>query len=49
VGVALAAAGKLADAGLPLAVALTAVYPLALATAGFLLPVERAALRRRVA
>jgi len=48
-GIALAVAGKLADAGLPLAIALTAVYPLALVPLGFLLPAERAALRRRLA
>jgi O-antigen/teichoic acid export membrane protein len=48
-GIALAVAGKLADVGLALAVGLTAAYPLALVGAGFLLPVERAALRRRVA
>jgi hypothetical protein len=48
-GIALAAAGKLADAGLPLAIALTAMYPLVLVPLGFLLPVERAALRRRLA
>ena len=47
-GIGLAAAGKLLDAGLPLAIALTVVYPLALASLGFLLPVERAGIRRRL-
>ena len=34
--------GKLVDGGLPLAIALTAVYPFVLAVAGFYLPEERA-------
>jgi O-antigen/teichoic acid export membrane protein len=34
--------GKLVDGGLPLAIALTAVYPFVLALAGFYLPEERA-------
>ena len=46
---ALVVAGKLLDAGLPLAVGLTAVYPLALAPLGFYLPAERARLRRLLA
>jgi O-antigen/teichoic acid export membrane protein len=39
---ALTVAGKLLDAGLPAAIALTLVYPLALALVGFYLPAERA-------
>ncbi len=46
---ALVVAGKLLDAGLPLALVLTAVYPLALAPLGFYLPAERARLRRLAA
>ncbi len=46
---ALVVAGKLLDAGLPLALGLSAVYPLALAPLGFYLPAERARLRRLVA
>ncbi len=45
-GIGLVVVGKLVDAGLPLAVALTAVYPLALVPLGFLLPAERARIRR---
>jgi O-antigen/teichoic acid export membrane protein len=47
-GVALVAAGKLADGGLPVAVALTAVYPLALLPVGFYLPGERKAIGARL-
>jgi O-antigen/teichoic acid export membrane protein len=46
VAVALLVAGKLLDAPLPLAIALCAVYPLALLPLGFYLPAERARLRR---
>src|SRR3990170_5070352 len=46
---ALVVAGKLLDAGLPLALGLSAAYPLALAPLGFYLPAERARLRRLVA
>ena len=46
---ALVVAGKLLDAGLPLAVGLSAAYPLALGLLGFYLPAERARLRRLVA
>lgn len=45
---AIVVAGKLADAGLPLALALSAVYPLALLPLGFYLPAERARLRALV-
>ena len=48
VGVALAAAGKLLHAGVPLALTLTLAYPLALLAAGFALPEERARLRELV-
>jgi O-antigen/teichoic acid export membrane protein len=48
-GVAIAVVGKLVGAGLPLAIVLTAAYPLALVPLGFLLPVERAAIRHRIA
>jgi O-antigen/teichoic acid export membrane protein len=44
--IALLVAGKLLDAPLPLAIALCAVYPLALLPLGFYLPAERARLRR---
>jgi O-antigen/teichoic acid export membrane protein len=47
--VAITVAGKALDAPLPVAVALTLVYPLALVPLGFYLPVERARLRRLVA
>ena len=46
VAIALLLAGKLLDAPLPLAIALCAVYPLALLPLGFYLPAERARLRR---
>jgi O-antigen/teichoic acid export membrane protein len=46
VAIALLVAGKLLDAPLPLAIALCAVYPLALLPLGFYLPAERARLRR---
>lgn len=46
---ALVVAGKLLDAGLPLALGLSAVYPLTLLPLGFYLPAERARLRRLVA
>jgi O-antigen/teichoic acid export membrane protein len=46
VAIALLVAGKLLDAPLPLAIALCAVYPLALLPFGFYLPAERARLRR---
>ena len=45
---ALVVAGKLLDAGLPLALGLSAVYPLTLLPLGFYLPAERARLRRLV-
>jgi O-antigen/teichoic acid export membrane protein len=48
VGVALAAAGKLLHAGVPLALALTLAYPLALLASGFALPEERTRLRALV-
>jgi ABC-type Fe3+-siderophore transport system permease subunit len=41
VGVALAVAGKLADAGFVVALALALAYPLVLAPLGFYLPSER--------
>jgi O-antigen/teichoic acid export membrane protein len=44
--VALTVLGKLVDAPLPLAIALSAVYPLALLPLGFYLPAERRRLRR---
>jgi O-antigen/teichoic acid export membrane protein len=44
-GVALAAAGKLAHAGLPLSVGLSLAYPLLLLPLGFYLPAERTRLR----
>jgi O-antigen/teichoic acid export membrane protein len=47
-GVALVVAGKLADAGLPVALALAAVYPLALLPLGFYLPAERKAIGARL-
>jgi O-antigen/teichoic acid export membrane protein len=47
-GVALAVGGKLVGAGLPLAVALAAVYPLALFPLGFYLPAERKAIGARL-
>jgi O-antigen/teichoic acid export membrane protein len=47
-GVALVAAGKLAGAGLPLALALAVVYPLALLPLGFYLPAERRAIGGRL-
>jgi O-antigen/teichoic acid export membrane protein len=46
--VALAVAGKLLDAGLPLAVALVLAYPLVLLPLGFYLPAERRALGERL-
>jgi len=47
-GVALAVLGKLVDAGLPLAIGLTVLYPLALLPLGFYLPAERQRLRSLV-
>lgn len=47
-GLALAAGGKLAGVGLPLAVVLAAVYPLVLAPLGFYLPAERRAIGARL-
>lgn len=47
-GIALAAGGKLVGAGLPLAIALAALYPLALAPLGFYLPAERRAIGARL-
>ena len=47
-GVALVVAGKLADVGLPAAVALALVYPLALLPLGFYLPAERRAIGARL-
>jgi O-antigen/teichoic acid export membrane protein len=47
-GIALAVGGKLAGAGLPLAIALAAVYPLALLPLGFYLPAERRAIGARL-
>ena len=49
VGVALVVVGKLAGGGLPVAIALSLAYPLALAPVGFYLPVERKRLRALVA
>jgi O-antigen/teichoic acid export membrane protein len=45
---ALVAVGKLANGGLPLALALSLAYPLVLAPAGFYLPAERRAIRARL-
>jgi len=47
-GVALAAIGKLTDAGLAAALPLALVYPLALLPLGFYLPAERRAITRRL-
>ena len=47
-GVALAAAGKLVGGGLPVAIVLSLVYPLALAPLGFYLPAERKAIGARL-
>lgn len=47
-GVVLTVAGKLLDAGLPLAAALSLAYPLALLPLGFYLPAERRRLRALV-
>jgi O-antigen/teichoic acid export membrane protein len=47
-GVALAVAGKLLGGGLPVAVLLSLVYPLALVPLGFYLPVERRAIGARL-
>ena len=47
-GLALVAIGKLADAGLALALPLALVYPLALWPLGFYLPAERRAIGRRL-
>ena len=44
-GIALASAGKLMGAGLPLAIGLTLIYPLALLPLGFYLPDERRRMR----
>jgi O-antigen/teichoic acid export membrane protein len=44
-GIALSAAGKLVGGGLPVAVALSVLYPLALLPLGFYLPAERRRLR----
>jgi O-antigen/teichoic acid export membrane protein len=48
-GVALVVAGKLVGGGLPVALALSLAYPLALLPAGFYLPAERKAIRVRLA
>jgi O-antigen/teichoic acid export membrane protein len=47
--VALTVLGKLVDAPLALAIALAAVYPLALLPLGFYLPAERRRIRRLIA
>lgn len=47
-GIALAVAGKLVDAGLPVAVVLAAIYPLVLFPLGFYLPSERRAIGARL-
>lgn len=47
-GIALTAAGKLAGGGLPVAVPLALVYPLALLPLGFYLPAERRAISGRL-
>ncbi|GIU93770.1 MAG: polysaccharide biosynthesis protein [Gaiellaceae bacterium] len=47
-GIALAVVGKLVDAGLPLALALVVLYPLALVPLGFYLPAERRAIGARL-
>jgi O-antigen/teichoic acid export membrane protein len=47
-GLALVAVGKLADGGLPVAVALSLAYPLLLFLAGFYLPAERKAIGARL-
>jgi hypothetical protein len=49
VGVGLVVVGKLVGGGLPVALALSLVYPLALAPTGFYLPAERKRLRALVA
>ena len=46
--IALAVAGKVADVGLPVALALSLVYPLVLLAAGFYLPSERRAITARL-
>jgi hypothetical protein len=48
VAVALFAAGKLVGGGLPVALALSLAYPLALLATGFYLPVERRAIGARL-
>jgi len=48
VGVALVVAGKLADANLVVALALSLAYPLALLPLGFYLPAERRAIGARL-
>ena len=48
VAVALTVAGKLADVSLPIALALSLVYPLILLPLGFYLPAERRRLRRLI-
>ena len=45
-GIALSAAGKLIGGGLPVAIALSILYPLALLPLGFYLPAERRRLKR---
>ena len=47
-GLALVAVGKLADAGLAVALPLALVYPLVLLPLGFYLPAERRAIGRRL-
>jgi hypothetical protein len=47
-GIALVALGKLAGGGLPVAVPLALVYPLALLPLGFYLPAERKAIGIRL-
>ena len=47
-GIVLAAAGKLVDGGLPVAIGLILVYPLALLPLGFYLPAERKRIRALV-
>jgi O-antigen/teichoic acid export membrane protein len=47
-GIALAVGGKLAGAGLPLAVGLAVIYPLVLLPLGFYLPAERRAIGARL-
>jgi len=48
IAVGLTVLGRVLDVSLPFAIALVVAYPLALALAGFYLPVERAALRRLI-